>query len=629
MAGTLKVNAVQLGDSATASQNFVLQTNVDGSGKLARGNIGATTQDIITFNSAGITQFYGTISNVFINIKEYPYLAVGDGVTDDTAAISLALAAGLHIYIPPGTYKVTSPLTLRNGHTIKGAGRLQSIISSGVIGASTFKNVGSYTGFIYMSDLQIVGNGLTGASGNGHAINLIDPAIGSGSFTPAQSTFERLYIRNFKGLDVRDNTATLAQAIIDLTAIDACAIICVDGLGVEIKNTSIENCGHGIYFHLTQNCRIYNPLITGCLGWGIHSYDTENTIVYDGDVNTCGTNGVTSATGRLEAGLGTGNVLSARDEGFELYGMKVKGSPGTAQMHTFVTSAKINGCWIRADHIIDKEFVGVLNTQPVDVSISDNDFSPTSGSPFSATRKITHVRTIATSTHNTAKVRVNDNQFRTQASTLVRACVHFQGSAGATRMEGLEVQGNSFGMPFNIATATTIDTDVLLDNGTYTNCMFRGNNHYDATNVTKTAHYEVSGGATYKYNDFDCNTFSSQVTGIIAGIFSGFVPWLESISAAKTFALADGNRSFLHPNSDASVRTWQIPANSTVPYSVGTKFRFINRSAFAVTIAVLTDACYLTGSATNTGSRTLAAYGEALYEKVGSTEWFVSGTGIT
>jgi hypothetical protein len=54
MAGTLKVNAVQLGDSATATDNFVLQTNVDGSGKLARGTLGATTQDILTVASTGI-----------------------------------------------------------------------------------------------------------------------------------------------------------------------------------------------------------------------------------------------------------------------------------------------------------------------------------------------------------------------------------------------------------------------------------------------------------------------------------------------------------------------------------------------------------------------------------------------
>ena len=46
-------NAVQLGDSATASQNFVLQTMLDGTAKLSRGNLGSTTQDVLTVDAAG------------------------------------------------------------------------------------------------------------------------------------------------------------------------------------------------------------------------------------------------------------------------------------------------------------------------------------------------------------------------------------------------------------------------------------------------------------------------------------------------------------------------------------------------------------------------------------------------
>lgn len=53
MAGNIKTNSVQLGDSATATQNFTLQTNVDGTAKLARGNAGATTQDILTVDING------------------------------------------------------------------------------------------------------------------------------------------------------------------------------------------------------------------------------------------------------------------------------------------------------------------------------------------------------------------------------------------------------------------------------------------------------------------------------------------------------------------------------------------------------------------------------------------------
>ena len=53
MAGKITTNSVQLGDSATATQNFVLQTMLDGTAKLSRGNLGATTQDVLTVNSLG------------------------------------------------------------------------------------------------------------------------------------------------------------------------------------------------------------------------------------------------------------------------------------------------------------------------------------------------------------------------------------------------------------------------------------------------------------------------------------------------------------------------------------------------------------------------------------------------
>ncbi|KAI9660464.1 MAG: hypothetical protein M1821_009814 [Bathelium mastoideum] len=71
----------------------------------------------VVYNNTG----YGPI---FRNVKDSPYGAAGDGVTDDTDAINLAISAGGRcglgcdsstkspaiVYFPPGKYKVTKPI---------------------------------------------------------------------------------------------------------------------------------------------------------------------------------------------------------------------------------------------------------------------------------------------------------------------------------------------------------------------------------------------------------------------------------------------------------------------------------------------------------------------------------------
>jgi hypothetical protein len=54
----------------------------------------------------------------FYNVKDAPYSAVGDGTTDDTAAVQAAItaakASGGIVFIPPGTYKITTTLNCNN-----------------------------------------------------------------------------------------------------------------------------------------------------------------------------------------------------------------------------------------------------------------------------------------------------------------------------------------------------------------------------------------------------------------------------------------------------------------------------------------------------------------------------------
>lgn len=103
----------------------------------------------------------------------------------------------------------------------------------------------------------------------------------------------------------------------------------------------------------------------------------------------------------------------------------------------------------------------------------------------------------------------------------------------------------------------------------------------------------------------------------------------NSKSAAYTLVLADSAKHILHPSADTTARTFTIPANSSVAYPIGTALTFVNQNGAGVlTIAITTDTMRLAGAGT-TGSRTLAANGIATAIKLTSTEWIISGVGLT
>ena len=103
----------------------------------------------------------------------------------------------------------------------------------------------------------------------------------------------------------------------------------------------------------------------------------------------------------------------------------------------------------------------------------------------------------------------------------------------------------------------------------------------------------------------------------------------NSKSADYTLVLGDAQKHIIHPSSDATPRTFTIPANASVAYDVGTAVTFINQDgAGALTIAITSDTMRMAGLG-STGSRTLAANGIATAIKVASTEWIISGVNLT
>ncbi len=63
-----------------------------------------------------------------VNVRTAPYLAVGDGQADDTAALQAAVDAAEVVFIPKGYYRVRKPIQLRPNTKIIGLGTISSIL---------------------------------------------------------------------------------------------------------------------------------------------------------------------------------------------------------------------------------------------------------------------------------------------------------------------------------------------------------------------------------------------------------------------------------------------------------------------------------------------------------------------
>ncbi len=113
------------------------------------------------------------------------YGAVGDGIADDTSAFQAALNGGKYdIYVPEGTYKITSTVVVPSGVILHGASSGSVLAASAISGAviRLYDNVGP--GGATVEHLTITGTAMTGLEV--YRMNQVlvrDVAISSGTFT--------------------------------------------------------------------------------------------------------------------------------------------------------------------------------------------------------------------------------------------------------------------------------------------------------------------------------------------------------------------------------------------------------------------------------------------------------------
>lgn len=156
----LKANSVQIGQSATATNNFTLSVpaSPDGTIKLARGNSGATTADVLTVNASGAITG-ATISGATINSSTLN----GGSITLGTAQNSTSGTAIDFTGIPSWAKRVA---VMFRGVSVNGTssyliqvGTSSGVVSSGYISTSNAADqagntaaTSSTAGFIVLSD---------------------------------------------------------------------------------------------------------------------------------------------------------------------------------------------------------------------------------------------------------------------------------------------------------------------------------------------------------------------------------------------------------------------------------------------------------------------------------------------
>lgn len=219
---------------------------------------------------------YSMIEGTPSNVRDFG--AVGDGVTDDTAAIQAAINASDYIFIPEGTYKVTSTINVNNNNkNIFGAGIGVSVISNyGTGNALEIASLGGANPTIiggYLCDIEIDGRDV------GQCLRLYDVA---------QFRVERVKCHDSTTYGIR------AEMVVDCSFLECIAIDnAVDGIalldgtkaGVEFQTNAAQVYGCVAYDNGAAGLRIRRSRSNVVIG-GEYSSNDYNILLEGGERNT-------------------------------------------------------------------------------------------------------------------------------------------------------------------------------------------------------------------------------------------------------------------------------------------------------------------------------------------------------
>jgi len=209
------------------------------------------------------------VDTSYINVKQFG--AVGDGVADDTTAISSAIDEFNTVYFPNGTYLFSGITINKHNVTLYGTGESRSVLLM-TNAAAAAVTIGStaFTSGINIHNLKIEGN----------ASNLGGISLGTTTFAAARIRIQDVFITGFQnaanGYGIRLNSNQNTD--IENLWIQECRLGIYRANGGYSTSTRFSgkgsyfgrNCLHGIYVDgQCDDLYIQDGLVEGCLGVGI------------------------------------------------------------------------------------------------------------------------------------------------------------------------------------------------------------------------------------------------------------------------------------------------------------------------------------------------------------------------